>query len=116
VARILVHVATGPENATRAALGLLVAKTAAAEGHEVRVFLAGDGVHLLRPATAEAVHGVGTGSAAEHLAALREAGVEIFASGMSSKARGVDDGEGLRLSPPEKLVELLAWSEKALSY
>ena len=46
MARILVHSATGPENATRAALALLVARTAVEEGHEVQVFIAGDGVHL----------------------------------------------------------------------
>ena len=116
MARFLVHVATGPENPTRAALGLLVARTAAAEGHDVRVFLAGDGVHLARPETAAAVHGVGTGAAAEHLAALRDAGVPLFLSGMSSKARGVDGGEGVELAPPETLVELAAWAETALTY
>jgi uncharacterized protein len=116
LARLLFHIATGPENPTRATLGLLVAKTAASQGHEVRVFLAGDGVHLLRSETADAVQGVGTGSAAEHLAALREAGVELFASGMSSKARGIEGGDGVELVQPQKLVELLDWSEKSLSY
>jgi predicted peroxiredoxin len=33
---------------------LLVAKTAAAEGHEVRLFLAGDAVQLVRAETADA--------------------------------------------------------------
>ena len=113
MARLLVNVATGPENPTRAALGLLVASTAAAEGHEVRVFLAGDAVHLARAETVEAVHGVGTGAAAEHLAALREAGVPILLSGRSSAARGVADGE---LAPPERLVELIVWAETALVY
>ncbi len=119
MARFLVHVATGPENPTRAALGLLVARTAASEGHEVRVFLAGDAVDLARAETAEALRGVGTGSAAEHLAALREANVEIHLSGMSSRARGIDGevaGGQAVLSPPEKLVELAAWSETALTY
>lgn len=32
MARLLVHIATGPENPTRAALGFLVAKTALAAG------------------------------------------------------------------------------------
>ena len=114
MARFLVHVATGPENPTRAALGLLVARTAAAEGHEVQVFLAGDAVHLVRPETAAAVHGVGTGSAAEHLAALREAGVPLFLSGMSSNARGIEAGG--ELSSPAKLVELASWAETALVY
>ena len=54
MANVLVHLATGPENATRAALALLVARTAAEEGHEVRVFLAGDGVQLARRVTREA--------------------------------------------------------------
>jgi hypothetical protein len=36
VARFLVHVATGPENATRAALGLLVARTASAVSGRAR--------------------------------------------------------------------------------
>jgi uncharacterized protein len=114
MARFLVHVATGPENPTRAALGLLVARTAAAEGHEVRVFLAGDAVHLVREETAAGVRGLGTGDAAEHLAALREAGVPFFLSGMSSKARGIEGGG--ELSPPQKLVELAAWAEKVLVY
>jgi len=116
MARFLVHVVTGPENPTRAALGLLVAKTAVAEGHEVRVFLAGDAVHLARPETASAVHGVGTGSAAEHLDALRAAGVEIFLSGLSSKARGIAAPGWAQAVPPEKLVELAAGAETVLTY
>jgi len=114
VARFLVNVVTGPENPTRAALGLLVARTAAAEGHEVRVFLAGDGVQLARPETAAAAHGIGTGAVAEHLEALRAAGVPIALSGLSSKARGI--AEGGELSPPERLVELAAWADTALVY
>ena len=113
MARMLVHCATGPENATRVALALLVAKTAAAEGPEVQVFLAGDAVHLARAETREALHGIGTGSADEHWRALVDAGVPIFLSGMSSKARGVGEGE---LVPPQKLVELAVWAETTLTY
>jgi uncharacterized protein len=116
--RLLVNVVTGPENATRAALGLLVARTAAAEGHEVRVFLAGDGVNLARPETAEAVHGIGTGSLAEHWNALVAARVEISLSARSSETRGIDarTREGVALAPPTRLVELAEWSETALVY
>jgi predicted peroxiredoxin len=116
VPKVLVHVATGPENATRAALGLLVARTAVEEGHDVNVFLAGDAVHLGRGDTAAATHGIGTGSAAEHLEALRAAGVTIFLSGMSSKARGIEGGEGFELVPPQKLVELATASDTVLTY
>ena len=118
MARILVHLATGPENPTRAALALLVARTASEEGHEVQVFLAGDAVQLARAETAGAAAGIGTGSVAEHLDALGKAGVPLFLSGMSSKARGVDGStrEGTELAPPQKLVELAVWAETTLTY
>ena len=87
--RLLVHLVTGPENPTRAALALLVARTALESGHAVDVFVAGDGVAVLRPETLEAGHGIGTGSLREHLDALVAGGVTIHASGMSSKARGL---------------------------
>jgi uncharacterized protein len=116
MATILVHIATGPENPTRAALGLLVARTAADEGHDVQVFLAGDAVQFARDATAEAASGIGTGSVSEHLGALQAAGLTIFLSGMSSKARGIESGDGYELSPPQKLVELATASETVLTY
>jgi uncharacterized protein len=118
MARILVHLATGPENATRAALALLVARTAAEEGHEVQVFLAGDAVQLVRAETASAAAGIGTGSVSEHLDALAQAGVPLFLSGMSSKARGIDAStrSGVELVPPQKLVELAVSAETVLTY
>lgn len=114
--KLLVHSATGPEQPTRAALALLVARTAVEEGHDVRVFLAGDAVHLARDATSAATTGVGTGNANEHLTALRAAGVTIHLSGMSSKARGIEGSEGTELCPPTKLVELADWAETTLTY
>ena len=53
--RLLVHVTHGPEAPTRAALGLLVAKAAIDEGHDVDVFLAGDAVQLMRDAVLDAL-------------------------------------------------------------
>jgi uncharacterized protein len=115
---LLVHLATGPENPSRAALALLVARTAAADGHDVRVFMAADAVGLARPETAAAVQGVGTGSFAEHWDALADAGVPIFLSGMSSKARGVDASvrPNVELAQPQKLVELALWADATLTY
>jgi len=93
-----------------------VARTAVDEGHEVQVFIAGDGVQLVREETAAAAQGIGTGSVAEHLEALRGAGVTVYLSGMSSKARGIKGGKGYELAPPQKLVELAVWSETTLVY
>jgi predicted peroxiredoxin len=119
MAKFLIHLATGPENPTRGALALLVARTAAEEGHDVQVFLAGDGVQYARPATASTAHGIGTGSFGEHWEALVAAGVPIFLSGMSSNARGIDPehaADGVELAPPTKLVELATWASTTLTY
>jgi len=40
----------------------------------------------------------------------------VFLSGMSSKARGIEGGEGFVLAPPQKLVELAVWAETTLTY
>ena len=118
--RLLVHISTGPENATRAALGFLVARTAVAAGHDVDVFLAGDAVGLLRDETLDALHGVGTGSLREHHDALVAGGARLFASGMSSKARGLTAdalaGRNVELVPPDRLVALLFEAERVVSY
>lgn len=119
MAKMLIHLATGPENPTRAALALLVARTAAEEGNEVQTFLAGDAVQLVRPATAEAAHGIGTGNVSEHFSALSEAGIPAFLSRMSSKARGIEAGTAeieVELSPPTKLVELSLWADVTFTY
>lgn len=112
----LIHIATGPENPTRVALGLLVARTALEEGHQVTVFMAGDGVDLLRPETREVAAGIGTGSVREHWEALRSGGARLFASGMSSKARGVSGDDGVELASPARLVALIAESDRLVSY
>jgi predicted peroxiredoxin len=65
MAKILIHITRGPEDPTRAALGFLVAKTAAEEGHEVSLFLAGDAVQLLRQPVLDSLVGLGTGSLRE---------------------------------------------------
>lgn len=114
--RILVHIATGPENPTRVALGLLVARTALAQGHEVDVFVAGDAVDVLRDETRALLNGIGTGSATEHWQALRDGGARLFASGMSSKARGITGVDGVELAPPEALVQLITDADRVVSY
>lgn len=118
--QILVHVVCGEENPTRSALGLLVAKSAVDEGHEVKVFMAGDGAGLARASSATATVGIGTGNAGEHLAYLRDRAVPIYVSGMSAQARGLDleslKQDGFIPSPPTKLVELAAAADRVLIY
>jgi len=120
LSKLLVHLVTGPENPTRGALAFLVAKSAAAAGHDATMFLAGDAVGYLRNATMDAAVGIGTGSIREHYTAISAAGVPVFASGMSSKARGLDAAalgdKVVELVPPERLVELITQADSVVTY
>jgi uncharacterized protein len=117
--KLLVHLTHGPEAPTRAALAFLVAKAALDEGHEVTMFLAGDSVQLLRGAVVDSLHGLGTGALREHVDAVIEAGVPIYASGMSSKARGLvaeDVPSAVEMATPTRLVELIFEADRVLTY
>lgn len=118
--RLLVHITSGPEAPTRAALGLLVARAALDEGHEVDVFLAGDGVQLIRDAVLDTLVGLGTGSLRESFDAVTAGGGRFFVSGMSSKARGVTEedlaGKRAELAMPKRLVELTFEADRTLTY
>ncbi|MEM9605635.1 MAG: DsrE family protein [Pseudomonadota bacterium] len=120
MASILVHVTTGPDNPTKAALAFLVAKTALAEGHTVTLFLAGDAVHLFSESALATVEGLGTGSLREHLDAIVATGGQFFLSGMSAKARGYDESllqdRNAAFAMPDTLVSLLVESDRALTY
>ena len=120
MASILVHITHGPEHPTRAALGLLVARTALDEGHSVSLFLAGDAVTLIRKETREALNGIGTGSAKEHFDALVSGGASFYLSGMSSKARGVTpdllEGAKAEMAMPNVLVQLALDHDRMFTY
>jgi predicted peroxiredoxin len=87
MAKFLIHIHTGPDDPTKAALGCLVAATAVKQGHEVNIFLAGDGVHLLSADALANVEGSGTGKLGGHVAAIEDGGGTFYLSGMSAKAR-----------------------------
>ena len=107
---ILVHVTHGPEHPTRAALGFLVARTAAEEGHRVTLFLAGDAVQLLRDPVLDSLSGLGTGKLREHYDALVKAGARFYLSGGSSAARGLTaadlQGKPAEMAAPSVLLRL----------
>lgn len=120
IGKLLVHITSGPEAPTRAALGLLVASAAVDEGHEVSVFLAGDAVQLLREAVLDSLSGLGTGSLREHLNAVSGGGGRFYVSGMSSKARGVTDadleGKSAEFAMPKRLVQLAFEADRTFTY
>lgn len=120
MSKLLVHITCGPENPTKAALGFLVARTALSEGHEVNLFLAGDGVQLMRSAVLDTLVGLGTGSLREHFDAIVAANGQFYVSGMSSQGRGITasdlDGKSATMAMPEKLVALALAADTTITY
>lgn len=117
---ILIHVTYGPESPTKAALAFLVARAAVDEGHEVSMFLAGDAVQLLRDAVLDSLAGLGTGSLRESYDAVVAGGARLYASGLSSKARGVADadleGKPVEFAMPNRLVQLALEADRVITY
>jgi predicted peroxiredoxin len=116
MAKLLFVVTCGPEQPTKVALAFLVAKAAIEDGHVATVFLTGDGVQLLRDATLDATHGVGTGSLRESFDAVVAGGGKIYASAMSSKAREVALEGRAEPGTPSQLVELTLEHDRVLTY
>ncbi len=120
MAKFLIHIHTGPDNPTKAALGLLVAAAALQEGHAVDVFMAGDGVGLLRQESLDSVEGLGTGRVKDHVDAIAAAGGRFHLSGMSAKARGLGPeilaGKPAEFAMPDVLVRLAADADVTLTY
>lgn len=116
----LIHVTTGSDNPTKAALAFLVAKTALEEGHRVSIFLAGDAVLLLRDEVMSKVSGLGTGNLADHYKVIVERGARFHLSGNSSKARGLSAeelaGKPASFALPNVLVNLAAEADRVFTY
>lgn len=118
--KLLVHVTTGPENPTKAALAFTVARAACDEGHAVTLFLAGDASQLLRDSVLDNLVGLGTGRLRDSYDAIVAKGGKFFVSGLSAKARGVSDadlaGKSAEFGMPNVLVKLLFDSDRAIHY
>ena len=121
MSKILIHIHSGPELKNKATLGMLVAVTALKKEHEVTLFLAADGVHLLSCNEKDRVVGQGTGDLKDHLDHLKAVDAKkIFVSGMSAKARGYDEGllKGFNASfaMPDVLLDHSFEAETVLCY
>lgn len=116
----LVHVHTGVDDPTEAALAFTVAAAAQKEGHTVTLFLAGDGASLITDAAIDSVEGKGTGKLKDSFEALLKGGAHFYVWGMSAKARNITDadlaGKSAEFAMPAKLVELAAAADVVLSY
>lgn len=120
VASILVHITHGPEHPTRAALGFHVAKAAIDEGHSVTLFLAGDGVQLMRQGVIDHLAGLGTGKLRQLYDAVVASGATIHLSGKSSRSRGLSEqeleGQPYSFAYPADLVRLSLEHDRMFVY
>ena len=120
MANLLVHIHSHPDMKNKVTLGLLLAVNGLKEGHEVKVFLAADGVHLLNCKDEGEIVGEGTGDLKIHLDALKDANTKIFVSGMSAKARGYDDtlldGYNAEFAMPDVLINSSIEADSVLCY
>ncbi len=98
----------------------MVALAAEKSGHDVTLFLAADGVHILNCKSAGEIVGQGTRYLYEHLENLKNTNANILVSAMSAKARGYDeklfDGYKVEFATPDKLVEKSIKSDSVLCY
>ena len=120
MSKLLVHIHSDLQFNNKVTLALMVALAAKQNGHDVNLFLAADGVHILNCKSIGEVVGQGTGDLYEHLQHLKEKNVKIFVSGMSAKARGYDEsllqGYNAEFAMPDKLIEESVQSDSVLCY
>jgi len=75
--KVLIKSAWGSDDPTKAAFPFLHANALTEAGHEVQIFLLGEGVSLMRTSVAEAVVPVGWPPLAETLTKTIELGIPI---------------------------------------
>ena len=118
--KVLVHIHSDLESKNKVTLGLMVALAAKKLGHQVTLFLAGDGVHILGCKSSGEIVGQGTGDLYEHLQNLKKSKVTIYVSGMSAKSRGYDekllDGYSAEFVMPDVLIEESIKADSVLCY
>ena len=120
MAKVFVHIHSGLGLINKVSLGLLVATTSVKEGHDVKVFFAGDGVENMTCSKRGEFVGIGTGDIKVHLDYLKDSGAEIYISRLSAEARGYNEklfeGYNARFARPHDLLALSLESDTVLCY
>ncbi len=118
--KVLVNICSGLKSKNKVTLGLLAALTAENEGHQVTLFLEGNGVNILNCKTAGEIVAKGTGDLYEHLENLKNSNVTIYVSEMSAKSRGYDNmllhGYRAEFAMPNVLIEESIKADSVLCY
>jgi predicted peroxiredoxin len=116
---IMMKSAWGSDDPTKAAFPFLHGLALSEAGHEVRIFLLGEAVSLMRKSVAEAVVPVGWPPLAETLNKIASRKVVIYACGACSRARGVGEGDlanfAAKFGNPQIFVSLVEWADRVIT-
>jgi predicted peroxiredoxin len=117
--KILMKSAWGSDDPTKAAFPFSHGHALAEAGHEVRIFLLGEAVGLMRRSVAEAVVPVGWPPVAQVLGRVAERRIPIYACGTCSRARGVTEADlanwGAKFGSPQIFVSLVEWADRVIT-
>src|SRR5580765_8486268 len=117
--KILVKSAWGSDDPTKAAFPFLHGDALSEAGHEVKIFLLGEAVSLMRKSVATAVVPVGWPPLSEVLSKIVTKKIPIYACGACSRATGVTEADlteyGAKFGNPKIFVSLVEWSDKIIT-
>jgi predicted peroxiredoxin len=117
--KILLKSAWGSDDPTKAAFPFSHGHVLSEAGHEVRIFLLGEAVGLMRRSVAEAVTPVAWPRVSELLHRVSERKIPIYACGTCARARGITEADlatwGAAYGNPRIFVSLVEWADKVIT-
>ena len=117
--KIMMKSAWGSDDPTKAAFPFSHGLALSEAGHDVRIFLLGEAVSLMRKAVANSVTTVGWPPIVESLTKLAARKVPIYACGACSRARGVTEEDlanfAAKFGNPTIFVSLVEWADHVIT-
>jgi predicted peroxiredoxin len=117
--KIFIKSAWGSDDPTKASFPFLHGNALAEAGHEVQIFLLGEGVSLMRDNTLDAITPVGWPPLKEILPKVLANKVQIYACGACCKARGIVatdlENKNAKFGNPQIFVSLTEWCDKIIT-
>lgn len=117
--KIFIKSAWGSDDPTKASFPFLHGNALAEAGHEVQIFLLGEGVGLMRDSTLNAITPVGWPPLSEILPKVLANKIQLYACGACCKARGIVatdlENKNAKFGNPQIFVGLTEWCDKIIT-
>ena len=117
--KVMMKSAWGSDDPTKAAFAFLHGHALAEAGHDVQIFLLGEAVSLMRRVEATAVVPVGWPPLVETMDKAVAKGIQIYACGACSRARGITEADlaawKAKYGNPIIFVALVEWADRIIS-